>query len=94
MTNKKQLFELGTVVCTPPCLVALKKAGQSPDLFLNRHVVGDFGDLDEHDAQANEDALWGDARIMSVYKTNCGEVIWVITEADRSSTCLLLPSCY
>ena len=90
----KPLFSLGQVVATPPCLVALKKAGQAPDVFLNRHVIGDWGNIDEHDAQVNEDALWGDSRIMSVYKTNCGEVICLITEADRNSTTLLLPSDY
>ncbi len=88
------LFSLGQVVATPPCLTALKKAGQSPDLFLSRHVKGDWGNVNEHDAQVNEDALWGSSRIMSVYQTTCGEVIWLITEADRSSTTLLLPSDY
>jgi hypothetical protein len=75
-SKTKPLFSLGTAVATPPCLVALRKAGQSPDVFLNRHIVGDWGDdVDDHDAQVNKEAIWGDARIMSVYKTNCGEVL-------------------
>ncbi len=93
-SEKKPLFELGPIVATPPCMIALKKAGQSIEHFVNKHVTGDWAELDDHDTQANEDAIWDETRIMSVYKTNCGDVIWVITEADRSSTCLLLPSCY
>jgi hypothetical protein len=89
----KPLFELGQVVITPACIEMIEHQGKSPEEFLARHHTGDFGDLDEHDQRMNEEALNGDSRIMSVYKTESGDV-WIITEADRSSTCILVPSDY
>ena len=59
-----------------------------------KHVRGEWGDLDAEDAEANRTALLDGARILSSYKTRLGDAIWVITEADRSSTCLLLPEEY
>jgi hypothetical protein len=87
-------FELGAVVATPGALEVIREAGQSPADFLKRHATGDWGDLDEHDHQTNATALSDGSRLLSSYKTVKGETIWVITEADRSSTCLLLPSDY
>ena len=86
-------FEMGTVVATPGALAAIREAGQSPADFLSRHARCDWGDVDEHDKEANEIALH-DGRLLSSYQTLKGEKIWIITEADRSSTCLLLPSDY
>ena len=91
---KKPLFSLGHLVATPGALEALAEAGQEPILFLKRHITGDWGDCDAEDAAANDLALKDDARIFSVYHTAKGTKIWVITEADRSSTCILLPSEY
>jgi len=62
--------------------------------FVHRHVSGDWGDVCTDDASANEWALKNDGRILSSYKTKVGEKIWVITEADRSATTLLLPDEY
>ena len=59
-----------------------------------RHIVGDWGECCEEDKQANEDALAQGERLLSVYRTSKDEKIWVITEADRSSTCVLLPEEY
>ena len=87
-------FHLGTLVSTPGALAALTEAGQSPMQFISRHIVGDWGDCDQHDLQANEDALKNGDRLFSVYRTAKGVKIWVITEADRSSTCVLLPEEY
>jgi len=87
-------FPLGQTVSTPAAIEALNDSGQSPALFLNRHVSGDWGDLCEDDKQANEDALIHGDRILSAYRTAKGVKIWVITEADRSSTCILLPEEY
>ncbi len=87
-------FPLGQTVSTPTALEALKDSGQSPALFINRHVSGDWGEVDEDDKQANEDALIHGDRILSAYRTTLGVKIWVITEADRSSTCILLPEEY
>ncbi len=90
----RPLFPLGQVVATPGALEFLATAGQTPDEFLRLHVVGNWGEVDDEDKQANDDALKSGARLLSAYRTLKGERLWVITEADRSSTCLLLPSEY
>ena len=87
-------FPLGQVVATPGALEALEQSGQSPAMFLNRHVVGDWGNVDDEDKQANDQALIEGTRLLSAYRLSDGTKIWIITEADRSSTCLLLPSEY
>jgi hypothetical protein len=87
-------FRLGKLVSTPGALAALTEAGQSPLVFVSQHVVGKWGECDEHDRQANEDALKNGDRLFSVYRTAKNVKIWVITEADRSSTCVLLPEEY
>ena len=87
-------FALGQVVATPGALEALAEAGQLPQEFLHRHIVGDWGEIDEHDRQANERAVHGGDRIFSSYLTKKGTKVWVITEYDRSVTTLLLPSEY
>lgn len=90
----KAKFPLGRTVATPGALDALLQAGQSPAFFLDRHVRGDWGDVDAEDRRANEEALFHDERLLSAYRTLKGERLWVITEADRSSTCILLPEEY
>ena len=92
--NTLSLFGLGRIVATPGALLALEKAGQSPGDVLARHHGGDWGDLDEHDRQENARSLEHGFRLLSVYNTVAGEKLWVITEADRSVTTLLLPSEY
>ena len=88
-------FQLGQVVATPGALEVLERAGQSPDFFLAKHVSGDdWGDLDHADQKANENALRNGGRLLSAYYTLRGDKIWIITEADRSSTTLLLPDEY
>jgi hypothetical protein len=73
----KPKFHLGKLVSTPGALAALTEAGQSPTEFVSRHVVGDWGDCDQHDQQANEDALRDGDRLFSVYKTAKGVKIWI-----------------
>ncbi len=90
----KQLFPLGQVVATPAALCAIEKSGQQPGEFLGRHVSGDWGDLDKHDVEENEFSLQHGLRLLSAYQTSAGEKLWVITEVDRSSTCILLPEEY
>jgi hypothetical protein len=63
--------------------------GQQPGDFLARHVSGDWGDVKE-----NELSLQHGFRLLSAYHTSAGDKLWVITEADRSSTCILLPEEY
>ena len=87
-------FSLGQVVATPGALEALNDAGQVPGEFLRRHVGGDWGDLGEDDRRENEFSVGNGFRILSAYTTAKGEKLWVITEADRSSTCVLLPEEY
>jgi hypothetical protein len=89
-----QKFPLGQTVATPGALEALEASGQTPDFFLDKHVQGDWGTVDDEDKRANDQALIDGERIVSAYKTLLGEKIWVITEADRASTCILLPSEY
>ncbi|WDI43718.1 hypothetical protein [Bremerella sp. P1] len=87
-------FDLGQIVATPGALEALESAGQNPTEFLTRHVAGDWGELDQEDQQANDDALQSGARLLSAYRLTDDTKLWIITEADRSSTCILLPSEY
>ena len=92
--SKQPAFELGQIVATPGALAALKKAGQQPGEFLTRHINRDWGDLDEEDRKENEHSLEHGFRLLSAYKTNAGDRLWIITEADRSVTTLLLPEEY
>jgi hypothetical protein len=82
------------VVATPGALRALESANQLPNQFLQRHVDGDWGQVNEHDRRANELALIHGERLLSAYTMAGDQKIWIITEADRSSTCLLLPEEY
>jgi hypothetical protein len=94
-TTKVTLFPLGQIVATPGALAALEKAGQTPLDFLSRHVRGDWGELDEHDRKENELSLKRGFRLLSSYRLSSGDTkVWVITEADRSVTTLLLPDEY
>lgn len=87
-------FELGQIVATPAALEALNIAQQTPGEFLQRHLRGDWGIVDEHDRQENEDGAANGFRILSAYILSTGEKIWIITEADRSVTTILLPGEY
>ena len=90
----KRLFELGQIVATPGALELLEKHGMTPMQLLQRHVTGDFGDLCDEDKEANNEAIWNEERILSSYKINETDKIWIITEADRSTSCCLLPEEY
>lgn len=87
-------FELGMVLATPGAIEAFEKAEDGAVAYLRRHLSGDWGDLDEHDKQMNEDAVRYGGRILSAYRIKDGTKIWIITEADRSVTTILLPSEY
>ncbi|MCA9933348.1 MAG: hypothetical protein KC415_05460 [Anaerolineales bacterium] len=90
----KPLFDLGQIVGTPGALEALEEAGLHPAILITRHVTGDWGDLEEEDRQANEEALQMGLRLLSSYQLETGQKIWLITEYDRSVTTVLLPSDY
>ena len=85
-------FDLGRLVITPAALEAVP----ADDICnaINRHVCGDFGDLDAADRKENEFALRAGLRLLSVYHATNGTKFWLITEADRRSTTILLPSDY
>ena len=91
----KPLFTLGQVVATPGALAAIGVSGDDLSAYLARHRSGDWGDIDAHDRKENQLSLEQELRLMSVYTLSItGVKIWVITEADRSSTCILLPEEY
>ena len=87
-------FPLGRVVATPGALQALEESGESPGIFIKRHVSGDWGEVDEHDQQENEFSIEHGFRLLSAYTLSNGTKLWIITEADRGATTLLLPSEY
>ena len=83
-------FPLGKTVATPAAMVL----GIDLSSFMHRHHCGDWGDLGDEDKQSNEEALEEGFRILSCYQVGGGNRIYIITEADRSSTCILLPEEY
>jgi hypothetical protein len=85
---------LGQVVATPSALEALAKAEQDPMDLLERHQRGNWGDLGEDDKKANDLAVTQELRILSAYTLSTGVKIWILTEADRSATTILLPQDY
>jgi hypothetical protein len=84
---------LGRVVATPGALKLLKEAGGHPFDYLARHATGDWGELCAFDRCQNQIALREGLRIFSSYEMPAGRV-WIITEADRSVTTILLPEEY
>ncbi|MBS1842769.1 MAG: hypothetical protein JST77_18215 [Acidobacteria bacterium] len=93
-TERKPLFDLGQLVATPGALAALEKTGQNAMEFLSRHIRGDWGELPKEDKDENQLSLDKGFRLLSSYRTTAGDKLWVITEADRSHTTLLLPEEY
>ena len=82
-------FSPGSIVATPGALEAFRASGEEPLPFLQRHLAGDWGELDEHDVRENELSLQRGWRILSCYRLRNGTRIWIITEADRVTTVLL-----
>lgn len=87
-------FLLSRIVATPRALEVLESNGQTPMELLQRHVVLDPGELNQEDQQTNEDAVAHGERILSSYLLKDSTKIWIITEADRSATTILLPDEY
>lgn len=84
---------LGHVVATPGALEVARAHGLDVVGLLHRHRAGDWGAVSEHDARANDRAVEEGTRVLSAYETAGGR-LWIITEADRSATTVLLPSEY
>ena len=101
-------FALGQIVATPCALDLLEQTGFSALALISRHVHGDWGDCCDEDKATNELAIRQRMRVMSVYRLVDAETLrqtpvgkrsslptlWIITEADRSVTTLLLPEEY
>ena len=87
------LFDLGAVVATSGALELLASAATNPAELLERHASGDWGDVPPEDARENARSLKYGWRVLSSYAVGEGRV-WIITEADRSSTCILRPEEY
>ena len=90
----KSLFPPGQLMATPGVLALSERDNINLVQYLNRHVCGDWGDLCAEDKHANNLALEIGGRILSAYNMPAGERLWVITEADRSATTILLPEEY
>ena len=93
-TAMRPRFPSGHVAATIGALEALQDDTGLAALLLARHLAGDCGDTCAEDKAINEDAIEHGNRVMSVYKMIGGQIIWVITEADRSVTTFLLPEEY
>ena len=87
-------FPLGQVLLTHGAIQAISEAGQMPHEFLSRHTRLEQGELSAEDHRENLFSVDKYLRIFSAFKTAQGVKLWVITEADRSATTILLPSEY
>ncbi|MDP5624473.1 class I SAM-dependent methyltransferase, partial [Pseudomonas aeruginosa] len=90
------LFSPGQVVMTAAVSHLVETGQLNPAPLLNRHLAGDWGTLDQEDWNTNQRALKFGDRLLSSYDIDAGgeSRLWIITEANRSSTTLLLPSDY
>ena len=91
---KTKLFEPGTLAATQSAFAAIERANQDVVDFFSRHVTGDWGEVSQEDRVENEVSLLNGYRLLSAYRTRLGERVWVLTEADRSMTTILLPEEY
>lgn len=92
--NPVMPFDLGEVVATPGALDELERQQVLPIALLSKHLRGDWGSVSADDALANDYALKDGDRLLSSYTIAANVRIWIITEADRSVTTLMLPSEY
>lgn len=85
-------FELGTLLITPNAQATVDQADVVE--AIQRHAFGDWGELCEEDRLENELSLQEGFRLVSAYASRNGVKFWIITEADRSATTVLLPEDY
>lgn len=93
-TKPKPLFDLGQFGATPGALSTMAQLDISPLDLIYKHITGDWSDMSAEDQEQNLHAIRSGMRVFSSYKIGATTKIWIITEADRSSTTLLLPSEY
>ena len=92
MTPSEPRVPLGQTVATPAALAVLSQS--KIVAALRRHAAGDWGNATPDDWAENDAALRSDERLLSVYRSAKGVTFWVLTEADRSATTVLLPDDY
>lgn len=92
VTNVESKFPLGLLTTTPSVIETISHEDVGIALF--RHANGDWGELDEEDRKMNDTALISGSRLLSAYTSKAGVKFWIITEADRSATTVLLPDDY
>jgi len=90
----KPRFPLGQLLTTPGACRAMEDAGQDPMELFHRHQCGHWGIVCREDWCANEAALIDGTRLLSSYRLVTGVTIWIITEASRSVSTILLPEEY
>jgi hypothetical protein len=90
--ERKVPVQLGQVFITPAAMNAIDPL--SAAICLTLHRGGDWGEVCEEDRETNNQALKYGGRLLSVYSSMDGVTFWIITEADRSSTTILLPEDY
>ncbi len=93
-TVQKSRFPLGLLCATHGALNLLSRLKLAPSDILTRHRNCDWGDIDDEDKGANTQALVTGDRLLSSYNLTATDRLWIITEADRSVTTLLLPEEY
>ncbi len=92
--QSRRPFALGQIVMTPGTAAAFAATGERPFPFLARHQQGDWGEVSPEDAAENNFSVTHGFRILSAYALRDGTRIWILTEADRSATTILLPDEY
>jgi hypothetical protein len=91
--RNRPLFPLGRLIATAGVNAHLIDNDIDPTPFICQHHCGQWGDVPPEDAQENDFSVLNGLRVLSSYQM-AGERVWIITEADRSSTTLLFPSEY
>jgi len=91
--RKQPLFPLGRILATPGVLEHFDRHEINAQPYLERHQCGEWGDVPDEDKRENDFSVQNGFRVLSAY-TAGGARFWIITEADRSSTCVLFPSEY
>lgn len=92
MQEKAKQFPTGRLLCTPN---AINRVGKEEMMAaFSRHRQGDWGEVCPEDWRSNDQAIRAGMRILSAYRTKTGQKFWIITEADRSATTILLPEDY
>jgi hypothetical protein len=92
ITDRRPKFWTGLLCVTTPADQKIEQ--KEIHAAFCRHESGDWGDACDEDREANERALEYGGRLFSAYYDSKGVKFWIITEADRSATTVLLPDDY